>query len=326
MKRIIILITPLIFAFSFAQNYVNAHWRIYEIESQLLEQRLYDSANNALVDLFNAYDYRLTEGISLAAENMFCNLHKTWQEDSVLIDFYFRKFARSYPSDELLNLCKCADANTVKKIKENASVYNSIWLSSIDTALVNKIDALWKRDDEAIAAANINDAETMNRLYNINAAELGNLRLQYGKFPGVREIGVWGLKKISQIVHHSVDSILSWENTLIKNIQDGDFSPEPTINSIDRAIFATSVGWIDEKNKIVGIKHDKYGTNVFKVNDTLSLCVPVKDIDKTNILRKEVGLPPMDYEAKQAYKKSGIVYKYDVSEFTKFTGLELIDE
>jgi disulfide oxidoreductase YuzD len=61
------------------------------------------------------------------------------------------------------------------------------------------------------------------------------------------------------------------------------------------------------------IKYTVYGTY-----DYGNLCILVKNTKQTNEWRKEIGLPPLEYDI----KKRGV--KYDEAEFRKY--IEIIDE
>ncbi|MDR1974261.1 MAG: hypothetical protein LBQ31_06255 [Bacteroidales bacterium] len=52
------------------KDYADAHWRVYEIEVQLINQKQYDLSNTAFVTLFSEYDYRFAEGYSVAFANL----------------------------------------------------------------------------------------------------------------------------------------------------------------------------------------------------------------------------------------------------------------
>ncbi|MDR0619402.1 MAG: hypothetical protein LBG17_05835 [Bacteroidales bacterium] len=290
-------------------DYSNAHWRIYEIESLLVKDGLFDSANNALIDIFNQYDYRFAEGISLAADNLFCNLHKTWNKDSTIIDFYFRRFARSYSADNLLNFfCKCADSITYNTIKERCSFYDSIFITSVDTALIRKAFMMSSRDQEAIR----NQDYIMIRIVDsLNLIELEKILEKYGTFPGVKKLGMLDYIDLRMVIHHtSPKQILDkWYNLLMQLIKDGEFAPSEVAGSIDDAIIRDGTV-IDNK---WAIKYTIYGTYDYK-----NLCIPVKDIEQTNKWRREIGLPPLEYDL----KKRGT--EYNEAEFIK--EIKIIDE
>ncbi|MDR0619407.1 MAG: hypothetical protein LBG17_05860 [Bacteroidales bacterium] len=295
----IILFVPV---FSFAKNYADANWRVYEIKSQLLEQGLYDSANNAFMDLFNTYDYRFAEGISLVTENIFCNLHKTWQKDSISIDFYFRRFARSYSADNLLNFfCKCADSSTIKKLQSQVIIYDSIFYTSVDTVLMNFVSRMHERDQKPRME---NDYENMLIADSLNLIELEKLLQQYGTFPGVRKLGVSGMNEMKILIHHESEQILDkWYDVLMQLIIDGEFAPILIADIIDHAIFMNGY----PINNKWATKYVKYGTAEFK-----GICEPVKNIEQTNRWRREIGLPPLEYDI----KKRGV--KYDEAEYRKY--------
>ncbi len=275
-----------------------------------MQNGLFDSANKAFVEIFNEYDYRFAEGISLAAENVFCNLHKTWDSDSILIDFYFQKIARSYSSDKLLNFCKCADSATSNVIKKRYSFYDSIFIASVDTALISKVYMMYDRDIGARTNLN-DDYNIMNVVDSLNFIQLEKILEQYGTFPGVKELGMHSFNNLRTVIHHTepIQILDKWYNILIQLIKDGEFTPSGVAGSIDYAIFKNMM-LADGKP---AVKYMRYGTYDYK-----DLCIPVKNIEQTNKWRREIGLPPLEYDL----KKRGT--KYDEAEFIK--EIKIIDE
>jgi hypothetical protein len=309
MKRIGMFVFFVLCAYGLlqAQNYADAHWRIYEIESQLAKNGLYDEANAEFLKIFNQYDYRFAEGYSAAFANLFCNLHKTWCNDSVLITLYLQKLARSASPNLLINYCRCADSVTKNIITKQLPTYNTLFIASIDTLLLNKIDKMFENDQRVRFD---NDDVHIKKVDSINLVELQSILLQYGKFPGIKELGITGMNNILSIVGHAGTYFREqWNDMLIQGVKDGDFVHTSVAAHVDDALFDGGI-IIDGK---WAVKYAKYGTTSYK-----GLCYPVKDIKKANALRREIGLPPLEY----FLRENGL--KHDIDEFKKH--ITLIEE
>jgi hypothetical protein len=292
------------FWLTFFGNIFKAHLHVYEIESQLIDKNFYDEANRAFTNLFNKYDYRFTEGYSSAFSNMFCNLHKTWLKDSILIDFYVRKLAQAMNSNIILNsYCDCADSITKDAISKHLLIYDSIFISSIDTSLVDKINQMFSKDQ---LVRNSNDWISMRYVDSLNLIDFNSMLIKYGKFPGVRDVGISAVNNIHLMIDHSyiraTDEWQQWQDILIDGVHSGHFSPYSVAVSIDDAIFDNGIV-IDGK---WAVKYAKYGTISFK-----DMLYPVKNIEQANNLRHQIGLPPLECFLKQQN------LKYDIEEFKK---------
>ena len=139
----------------------------------------------------------------------------------------------------------------------------------------------------------------------LNLIELEKLLQQYGTFPGVRKLGVFGMSELKILIHHAKsEQILDkWYDVLIQLVIDGEFAPILIATIIDYAIFCNGY----PINNKWATQYVKYGTGTFN-----GICAPVKNIEQTNHWRREIGLPPLEYDI----KKRGV--KYDEAEYRKY--------
>ena len=301
----------------FSQNYAEAHLMLHDITTNLIEeQKNYIEANKQFKKLFTKYDFRFfSPGHRDALLNILCNMNGTWDNDSVDIDFYLQQsIFSSAEKVHILNNCQCTDSITFSIIERKINNYDSLSYFSFDKELINLIDSIYK-EDQRVRQPGV-QLEELFRVDSINLVILKKLKNQYGRLLGIRDLGGSGMRKYELLIRHLSPEILlnEWYDEIIKGICRGDLNPQSLSNSIDYAIFK-NIEIIDGKPSI---NYSIYGTTIFQ-----DVGHPVKDIKKANRLRREIGLPPLEYYL----KKNNIIY--DVEAFKQkigAMGLVLIEE
>jgi len=101
----------------------------------------------------------------------------------------------------------------------------------------------------------------------------------------------------------------TWYDKILESVYKGDLYSVSMAYAIDYALFK-DMEIIDGKP---AVRYSRYGQADFG-----NLCVPVKNIEETDQLRKRIGLPPLEYRL----KKDELIY--DVDKFK--TIFQLIEE
>lgn len=312
MKTASFFILSVVFSLSLqSQNYAEIHLKVHEISTNLIaEQKQYADANKQFKNLLTQYDYRFIEGLKSAFENCLCNLKSTWEKDSANIDFYLKKIVTiGYSKKAILEICKCSDNATIAVIEQKIDFYDSIANLSLNNDLINLIDSMGEADQRVRMPGIPNDE--LRRVDSLNLTILKNLMSQYGRLLGVRDLNLPTVNQYALLLHHlSPEMILkTWHEKILGSIHNGDLSPETLAHSIDYAIFK-DMDIIDGKP---AVRYSRYGMANF-----LGICHPVKNMEEANKLRKEIGLPPLEYHL----KKHGIIY--DVEAFKE--KIQIIEE
>jgi hypothetical protein len=284
-----------------AQNYAEAHLKVHEITSNLIEeQKNYVKANKQFKELLDQYDYRFIEGLRPAFENRLCNMNGTWEKDSAEIDFYLKRITSiGYSKDSILSMCGCTDNTTFAIVEQKVNIYDSIAKSNLNKDLVALIDSMFN-EDQRVRIQEVSNEEFW-RADSLNLIILKNLMAQYGRLLGVRDFDMSTADKYALLIHHFEPEMIleTWYDKILDGIRNGDLDPVKFSNSIDYAIFK-GMDIIDGKP---AVRYSRYGMTNFR-----GVCHPVKNLDEANILRRNIGLPPLDYYL----KKNNIIYDIEV--------------
>jgi hypothetical protein len=294
-----------------SQNYAEAHLKVHEITSVLIdEQQNYAEANRQFKELFSKYDYRFRSGLETALKNRLCNMNGTWQKDSADIDFYLKRIASiGMRKIDILDICSCTNNATLAIIEQKINIYDSIANSKWNKELISLIDSMFK-EDIRVRTTEVSKEESW-RIDSLNLVVLKDLMVQYGRLLGVRDFDVSTMNKYTALIHHFEPEMIleTWHDKILESIYNGDLCPIRLSNSIDYAIFKDHQ-IIDGK---FSTRYSRYGTTNFR-----GISHPVKDIDQANKLRKEIGLMPLD----EWLKKENL--RYDVEAWKE--RIQLIEE
>jgi hypothetical protein len=321
MKRAFFVILFSVLSFVvLSQNYkyyANINYRIYEIESVLIEQEKdYHTANQEFKKLFSQCDYRFLNGYKIALNNLFCNLHSTWDTDSIDIDFYIKKVSLSYPKEDVLFWClSCADSKTKNVIKKQIKKYDALRKTQENKDLINKVVSMCRKDQRVrnVKGYSRSAQIAIEIIDSLNLIELDKMFTQRNSIPGIRELGIKGWIDLSTMLHHfSYKWLLKWNNYILKGINNGDFAPETIADILDYTRRGNKAKVVEGK---LHLPYSIYGENVMS-----GIGFPVKDIEEANRKRKNIGLPPLEY----SLQKMG--YRYSEKDFIQTTGIGLFDE
>jgi len=319
----LIIISVLLFPFKVsAQNYVEAHLKVHEIMTHLIEEeKNYEEANKQFKELFTQYDYRFfIPGHRAALVNILCNMKRTWESDSIDIDFYLKQSAFSAMDKKgVLNNCKCTDSLTFNRIEQKLNIYASLAILNLDKELLHLIDSMFI-EDQRVRQPNITEEEYF-RVDSLNLVILKKLMDQNGRLLGIRDLGGNAMHKYEILIHHLEPEMIleTWYEKIMDGIYSGDLDPQRFSNSIDYAIYK-GFAIVDGKPAIT---YSRFGTMMSQSPDGKSICHPVKDINETNERRREIGLPPLEYYL----KKNDIIYDVDAfKQIIESWGMQLIEE
>ena len=322
MKQILFILLSFLLILSInAQNYAEAHLKVHEIISNLIEEeKNYEEANRQFKELFTQYDYRFfIPGHRAALVNILCNMKRTWESDSIDIDFYLKQSAFSAIDKKgVLNNCKCTDSLTFNRLEQRLNVYDSLAILNLDKKLIHLIDSL-QREDQRVRQPNITQEELL-RVDSLNLVILKRLMNKYGRLLGIRDLGGDAMRNYEILLHHLGPEMLldTWYDKIIEGIYNGDLNPQRFSNSIDYAIFGNMM-IVDGKPAIT---YSRFGATMLQSPDGKSICHPVKDINEANERRREIGLPPLEYYL----KKNDIIYNVDAfKQIIESWGMQLIE-
>jgi hypothetical protein len=302
-----------------SQNYAEVHLKVHEITENIIkEQKNYAEANRQFKELFTQYDYRFVKGLRAALLNRICNMQGTWEKDSSDIDFYLQKIASVWSPKSVVMNCGCADTSLLSVIEQKANLYYSIAVLNYDKELINLVDSLYK-EDKRVRLTDVSREEFL-RVDSINMVKLTKLTNRYGRFLGVRDLDFESMKNYETLITHQQSEMILeiWNDKILAGISDGDLDPERYADIINIAIF--------HRFKIINAKpavdYSRYGNPTFQLYNQ-SFSYPVKDVEKADKLRSEIGVPPLKYHLEEL----GITY--DVEAYKRWIesmGMQLIEE
>ncbi|MDR2927511.1 MAG: hypothetical protein LBV41_04835 [Cytophagaceae bacterium] len=196
--------------------------------------------------------------------------------------------------------------------------YYSIASLNYDKELISLIDSLYK-EDKRVRLTDVSREEFL-RVDSINLVKLTELTKRYGHLLGVRDLDFESMKNYETLITHQQSEMILeiWNDKILAGISDGDLDPERYADIIDIAIF--------HRFKIINAKpavdYSRYGNSTFQL-DNQSFSYPVKDVEKADKLRREIGVPPLKYHLEEL----GITY--DVEAYKRWLesmGMQLIEE
>jgi len=174
-------------------------------------------------------------------------------------------------------------------------LYTPIFEKGKDTALISKIKIML--DNDQLARGDTVPIEEMVRVDSINHIEIVKMIKEFGKIPGIKELGNKGMENILLMLRH-LEGDTNLFNFLypylIKQVKEGDFPPHAIASLIDYYWWANFIR-IDSTK---AISYQLYGIAELKYHDGCLIKVPVRDWNETNRLRKEIGLESLEEELK----------------------------
>ena len=293
-------------------DYAIVHCGVYDIQSDLIEKKKeYINANKEFRELFVQCDYRFLDGYKFALENLFCNIGATYKTHSSYILLYINKALLSNSPKDVKKILRCADPITKRIFK----IKTKTELQQIDIELLKKLKMLnmamkdfhnnsksAHKDKYQVDVSSkmelfypyrfTNLSDTIHYIFN----EFEKITLQYGYIPGIRELGANGLEIMYSLLYLLtivVDSNSFYED-MIQNVKRGNLSPFRIAPLIDMDILFKQTCVI---NKALYVPYTKYGAIRYFGHTSY------KNMQKTDSLRKEIGLPPVESNISKLHSK-----------------------
>jgi hypothetical protein len=279
------------------------YYNIYNIQSDLVEKKKeYKNANREFRELFEQCDYRFLDGYKFALENLFCNIGATYKTHSSDILLYINKALLSNSPKDVKKILRCADPITKNIFKIKAKTV----LQQVDIKLLKKLEILnivlkdfhsnvesaYKSEYQIDAFSKTklfypyrfaDSSDAIHYIFN----EFEKITSQYGYIPGIRELGSDGVETMHSLLHllTIVIDCNGFYEEMIQSVKRGNLSPFRVAPLIDMDILFKRACII---GGMIYVPYTKYGTiRYFGYNS-------YKDMLRTDSLRKEIGLPPVE--------------------------------
>jgi len=174
--------------------------------------------------------------------------------------------------------------NDYKKVRERYETRLNLELGSC-------INNMYENDQKYRGWSYSKNLGKQNLFDSLNLVEIKKMQMQYGKIPGINELGYEGMMLLYIIFRHVNDrySIDTLGPQIISQSKNGDFPPYMGPGIIDyKALMQVS-------SKQFYMTCQTYGTQIMTTPKTRTrVIIPVKDIESVNILREGVGLEKME--------------------------------
>ncbi len=173
--------------------------------------------------------------------------------------------------------------NLLKQYQKNYKVY----YDNLNKDLVATINEMYENDQKYRGWNYSKKIDDINRIDSENLAKIKLMQKQYGKIPGIREVGYDGMMLLYIIFRHVDDSYTldTLGQQIIEQSKHGDFLPYMGPAIIDYKAF------MQVSSKKYHMTCQIYGTQIMRTPKTkTSVIIPVKDYENINALRRSVGL------------------------------------
>jgi len=293
-KTFITLFLSLLLNYGFAQNnnYVPYYLKINQANLSSHNGKYYiaDSIYNIafkMVEFAHPKDY-ISSAIN-ACKMDSLQLAKKYIIKTILSDF---------PIKEIKNKKKLKPFIKSKYWKEYKKRYKDYTFNIFNDSIRLIINTIYEDDQKYRGNNYLENIENQNKLDSLNLLKIKNIQKTYGKIPGIREVGYQGMMLLYIIFRHvNYNYVVNYLGPqIIKQSKQGDFYAEMGSGIIDyKSIMQVS------SNKY-RMTYQIYGTQIMVLKGK-RIIVPVKNFNEMNILRKNIGLTPINDDYRIEYNE-----------------------
>lgn len=282
-----------------SENYIDYYLKLIEI-SDFRKQCI---ANKDTVDLYNRIDSIYQVAFNMVSyahpENYISAAINACKMDSLgkSKDYLLKAALCGYPLSEMKfhkALKPLMKSNYWKEFKKEYNVQRNKYIATLDKKLVTRINNMYLLDQKYRQYSNRKWQKykyKQREIDSLNLLEIQKMQQEYGKIPGIKEVGYEGMMLLCTMFRHvetnyTIDTL---GPQIIKQSRNGDYLPHMGPGIMDYKY----MNQVEGKGK--HMTKQKYGTQYLRTSKTKTLVIiPVQDIKNVNKLRKEVGLYPLD--------------------------------
>ncbi len=295
MKKYIITligVCNIYFAISQTNNYINYYLKVHSADYY---PNLYKEQKNRFLIADSIYNDAFKMVAFVHPNDYFAAAINACKMDSLekAKNYLICTIETGFPINEVKNFKGIKPLKKSKYWSEYKKEYKKgrkVYAEKVDKKLRNRINLMYENDQKF---RNTNSAKKFKKqliLDSLNLIGIVNLQKEYGKIPGIKELGFEGMMLLYIIFRHvnEIYTINTLGPQIIEQSKNGDFYPRMGPGIIDYKLF-TQV-----KNKGSYMTRQKYGTQIMRTPKThTSVIIPVYNFEGIDSLRRTVGLGPI---------------------------------
>jgi hypothetical protein len=286
MKKIAVLLYIIIFCFdAYSQeDFISYYLKINEATNFSKQKRfikadsIYDIAFST-VRIGHPEDY--IKGAINACKMDSLNLSK---------NYLIKTISLGFPIKEVKSIKSLTPLVKSKYWREYKRVYRAKrkeYERNVNKELADRINTMYKNDQKYRGRMLFVNMEKQKVLDSLNLIEIKKMQTEYGKIPGIKEIGYEGMMLLYITFRHVEEdySINVLGPQIIEQSKNGDFPPYMGPGIIDyKALMQVS-------SRQYYMTCQIYGTQIMTTPKSKTrVIIPVRDYMNINILRQSVGL------------------------------------
>ena len=294
--RILALLHFLFCANSYSQeNYIPYYHKVNEADN-LNKLHLYAQADSIYALAFNMVSVNHPDNLVDAAANA-CSLDSLQKAYTYLIE----AATTGYPLRQIRkkeSLKPFIKSDYWRKCKKEYKKELAAYKSSLDMDLVKRINDIYKDDQKYRGRILFQNMEKQKKLDAHNLDKIKALQNEYGKIPGIKEVGYGGMMLLYVTFRHVEDKYAmdTLGPQLISQSKHGDFYPRMGPAVIDYKAF------MQVSSKQHYMTCQIYGTQVIiSPNTRTRVIIPVEDIESIDNIRRSLGLAKLGSDTKAVY-------------------------